>query len=150
MRYRLTYCDPRMPDAPWQTVNVEAPTAANACSCLENVQLKVLEIVSLEPLPAAQPPVIPDPKRESSYPAELIRLNWPELFQQPDFVAYLRQDKVATWHDKHSTGASEYSDLFFWYERGEGSELGTMPDWAWDRITQYLGDEVGIVWISNL
>jgi hypothetical protein len=46
-RYRITYFDQRMPDAPWQTATVQAVTAADACRVLTNIGLSIADILTL-------------------------------------------------------------------------------------------------------
>jgi hypothetical protein len=88
-----------------------------------------------------------------------LQINAPEWYQREDFLRYIQQGLnqqhpglgVATWH--RGPQASEFSDLFLWFEDGDGSDFGLMPEDIWQelcRICQEADFNGGIVWITNL
>lgn len=84
---------------------------------------------------------------------ELIRINAPEFYKDQKFLDWLnRKDRYqATWHVK-GMAVGEFSDLFFQYDNGEGSD-SDMPEHIWEQLTselKKLGVTWGLVWISNL
>jgi len=50
-RYRITFFDRRMWDAPWQTVIVQADTASHACRVITDMGLAVATITEMPPQP---------------------------------------------------------------------------------------------------
>ena len=88
---------------------------------------------------------------------QCLRINVPNWFQQPDFVAWLSDNDpkrarpgLWTWY----TGGepSEYSDTVVIYDRGDGSD-SDMPQWAWDEICaecEKRSIEFALVWMTNL
>jgi len=93
-------------------------------------------------------------KAEFNY-APLLRLNAPEFYQDPAFVAWLDDpaETQATWHRK-GFPPNEYSDMFFTWDSGEGSN-SDMPEHIWDKICDIVTEQYGpsgfcIVWLSNL
>jgi len=84
---------------------------------------------------------------------ELIKINAPEFYRDIDFLEWLNNPDrhQATWHI-NGRQAGEYSDLFFQYDNGEGSDAD-MPGHIWKQITDELdklGVTWGIVWLSNI
>jgi len=84
---------------------------------------------------------------------ELIRINAPDFYRDPDFLRWLdHPDRhQATWHNK-GTPPGEFSDLFFTYDQGEGSD-SDMPGNVWDFLHKELsrqGVTFALVWVSNL
>ncbi|MBN2579380.1 MAG: hypothetical protein JXB10_10345 [Pirellulales bacterium] len=88
-----------------------------------------------------------------------LQINAPQWYRREDFMRYLQQELcrpdpglgAATWH--RGPRASEYSDLFLWFEDGDGSDFGLMPDDIWQelcQICQAADFNGGIVWIKNL
>lgn len=90
------------------------------------------------------------------------RINWPELKKHEAFVKWFNESTVAlsgcaTWHRPHHDGGlntprklGEYSDLFTWVERCEGSE-SDMPEDVWKQLIEAVGEDfVGVVWIDFL
>lgn len=85
----------------------------------------------------------------------LVRINAPELFRDPEFVAWLNRpsgNRTATWHVKGQE-PDEWGDVFFTYEDGEGSDAD-MPERIWDDICELLRPHVGceacFVWLTNI
>lgn len=81
-----------------------------------------------------------------NYP--VVKINAPELANNAEFVAWLNQRTCATWHK--GGGITEFSDIFTWIEKGEGSD-SDMPEPVWDEIIKLLGEDFfGVVWITFL
>ena len=81
-----------------------------------------------------------------NYP--VVRINAPELAKNDKFVDWLNQRTCATWHK--GRGITEYSDIFTWIDKGEGSD-SDMPEPVWDEIIKLLGEDFfGVVWITFL
>lgn len=90
----------------------------------------------------------------------LIRINAPEIFQDPAFIAWLnRKDElaVATWH-KAGEEPNEFSDVFMVVDGpNDGSEYGMLPDHIWDKIYKICKEHVPLrygeahcfVWLTN-
>jgi hypothetical protein len=85
----------------------------------------------------------------------LVRVNAPEVYRDPAFVEWLNDtDTVqATWHKKGAP-PSDFSDLFFTYDAGEGSN-SDMPGHIWDKICDLIKEHEGemaycLVWMTNL
>lgn len=82
-----------------------------------------------------------------------LRLNVPEWYQRPDFLAWLNEPGRATWH-KRGEPATEYSDVFFTFDHEEGSDFDLlMPEDIWTAICKQAeihGFSYGVVWISNV
>ena len=81
-----------------------------------------------------------------------LKLNVPELYADKEFVKWLNSDKstTATWHQGGKP--NEYSDVFIWYENGEGSD-SDMPEHCWDRLLDIFDDNgfhSGVAWLTNL
>ena len=61
----------------------------------------------------------------------ILNIYCPELFQEPEFIAWLQErsndNEVATWHIPGQE-PNEYSDVFCTYDDGEGSN-SDMPGW---------------------
>jgi hypothetical protein len=94
-----------------------------------------------------------------------LKINCPELFADPEFVAWLnvgassrgatgspewKPGPVATWH--RGGTPHEYSDTFVTYDGGEGSD-SDMPEHCWERLCE-VAREVGVtyavLWLTNL
>lgn len=89
----------------------------------------------------------------------LVRINAPELYADPEFVAWLNNDDErpvtgpATWHTRGEL-PGEYSDIFFTVDPPDGSD-SDMPTACWDKILDAVADVLGphrecLVWLSNL
>lgn len=84
---------------------------------------------------------------------ELVRINAPEIYRDRDFLRWLNDQNrhQASWHVK-GMQAGEFSDLFFTYDGGEGSD-SDMPGHIWLQLSEKLNAE-GItdclVWVTNL
>lgn len=83
----------------------------------------------------------------------VIRINAPEFYQRADFMAWLNDPQriQATWHGK-GCEPSEYSDLFFTYADGDGSD-SDMPEEVWKEICRAMneaGVDNALIWLSNL
>jgi hypothetical protein len=82
-----------------------------------------------------------------------LRINAPEWYARPDFMAWLNGERRATWHER-GEGPTEYSDVFITFDAGEGSDYDTlMPEDIWQQIARAateLGVRDCIVWISNV
>lgn len=81
-----------------------------------------------------------------------LKLNVPELYADKQFVKWLNSDKsnTATWHQGGKP--NEYSDVFIWYENGEGSD-SDMPEHCWDTLVDIFdanGFHQGVAWLTNL
>jgi hypothetical protein len=84
----------------------------------------------------------------------VLKVNVPELYEDPAFVAWLNDPDAcqATWHKK-GEDPHEYSDVFVWFDHGDGSDSVTMPGACWDRLVQLMGEnhlEHGLIWLTNL
>ena len=82
------------------------------------------------------------------------RISWPELRKHKAFVKWMNKSakmkcgRAATWHSGGEL--DDYSDLFTWVERCEGSE-SDMPEDVWKRLIEIVGEDfVGVVWIDFL
>jgi len=66
-----------------------------------------------------------------------LTINSPDLFQRPDFLAWLNKDAIKfTWHTKGA--ASDFSDVIVLVDpslNGEGSD-SDMPQEIWDQIIE--------------
>lgn len=81
----------------------------------------------------------------------LVRINAPEFYRDPDFVAWLNDPdrQQATWHRKGEP-PGPYSDLFFTVDPPDGSD-SDMPEPIWQRILAALPpDKECVIWLSNL
>lgn len=70
-----------------------------------------------------------------------LRFNTPAFFERPDFLKWLKSEgNVATWDDKSSPTAGDYSDVFLLVcptFSGEGSDDGgLMPPDIWNAIVK--------------
>ena len=86
--------------------------------------------------------------------APLLRINWPEVYEDPEFVEWLNNPENihATWH--RGEEPNEYSDLFFTWDSVEGSD-SDMPERYWDKICEIAEEQYGpsgycLVWLTNL
>jgi hypothetical protein len=85
-----------------------------------------------------------------------VQFNRPDWYQNPDWVRYINAPGIATWHDPSKHNPTEYSDVFFTYDHGEGSDWGgngpdSIPDSIWKEICETLGpDAYCLVWVTNL
>ena len=81
-----------------------------------------------------------------------IRIQAPEWFERPDFMAWLNDplSVVATWHTS-GTPANDYSDVFTIFDHGEGPDCAGLPDDCWEAIAaacQSARLQYTIIWIS--
>lgn len=91
---------------------------------------------------------------------KLVRIDAPAWFKNAEFVKWLNDRRTATWH----AGADEphdYSDVFFTYCQGEGSDWpGSedrpgIPEEIWQHLEFIIAEQHGwdaevLVWVSNL
>jgi hypothetical protein len=83
-----------------------------------------------------------------------LRINMPDMFLDPEFVAYLTNPAqvLATWHLKSDSSPHEYSDCFMQFDSGEGSNSDIPEKW-WDLICELCKEkefETGLLHITNL
>lgn len=102
-------------------------------------------------------------KTEKNYPC--FRVSAPELKEHKAFVRWLnagacgRKDQdggpsnIATWHRPNvgpnlDTPLDDYSDFFFWFENGEGSD-SDMPEDVWKQFMEAVDGYncCGIIWV---
>jgi hypothetical protein len=84
--------------------------------------------------------------------AEVVEISAPEFYRDPDFLKWLNNPDrhQATWHVKGKR-VNEFSDLFFTYDGGEGSD-SDMPSPIWEKIHQELkqrGVKWCVVWVKS-
>lgn len=80
-----------------------------------------------------------------------LRINAPEWYERKDFLEFLTEDRMATWH-LPGHAPDECSDIFMTYDNGEGSDMSDMPEDCWDeirRIAEAEGFTYGLIWITN-
>lgn len=82
----------------------------------------------------ANTPAMELPMRKTARTAGLI-LNAPELFERPDFLAWLNdpENRVATWHKKGEE-PGEYSDVFVLVDSDYEGPESDMPEDVWKAI----------------
>jgi hypothetical protein len=86
-----------------------------------------------------------------------IKINAPEWFDREDFKAFLnlREESgrtTATWHWQGAE-PGEFSDVFFSYDHGEGSDWEVIPPDIWARICEIVNNErvvYALIWLTNL
>ena len=130
------------------------------------------------PTSTAHPPSPAPIGNPANVTAELglpvLRINAPDWYQREDWMTWLRNGAtgvpdssgldirpVATWY-RGSGPPDEYSDVFFTYEEGEGSDspasvnpsmVNVIPEDIWKAICE-LAEARGLggclVWVSNL
>jgi hypothetical protein len=93
---------------------------------------------------------------------DVLRINAPEWYADPDWMRWLNSPGSATWHHKgDGKAAGESSDAFCTYCYREGSDYPPYSDWPgipdhiWEQITKVVTDLHGadaelLVWVSNL
>lgn len=84
--------------------------------------------------------------------AEVVEISAPEFYRDPEFLRWLNNPDrhQATWHVKGKS-VNEFSDLFFTYDGGEGSD-SDMPRRIWEMIHQELkrqGVKFCVVWVKS-
>jgi len=84
--------------------------------------------------------------------AEVVEISAPEFYRDPEFLKWLNNPDrhQATWHVKGKK-VNEFSDLFFTYDGGEGSD-SDMPSRIWEMIHQELkrqGVKFCVVWVKS-
>jgi hypothetical protein len=84
--------------------------------------------------------------------AEVVEIGAPEFYRDPEFLKWLnnKNRNQATWHVKGKS-VNEFSDLFFTYDGGEGSD-SDMPTHIWEKIHQELkkrGLKFCVVWLKS-
>lgn len=84
--------------------------------------------------------------------AEVVEISAPEFYRDPEFLKWLNNPDrhQATWHVKGKS-VSEFSDLFFTYDGGEGSD-SDMPSHIWEKIHKELkqrGVKWCVVWVKS-
>jgi len=90
----------------------------------------------------------------------LVRINAPEFYRNKQWLEWLNHKRTATWHGK-AKKPHEYSDVFFTYCDGDGSDAPASPDdprpgipkAIWKKIKTAIEAEVSgecFVWVSNL
>ena len=88
---------------------------------------------------------------------QCIKINAPEWFQRDDFQAFLnlREESgrtTATWHWQGSE-PGEFSDVFFTYDHGEGSDWEEIPQDIWSKICEIVSNMrivYAVIWVTNL
>jgi hypothetical protein len=85
---------------------------------------------------------------------QCLRLNAPEWFERPEFLAILNSESAATWHVRGEP-PNEMSDLFLTFDDYEGSDIFGVPSCEdiWIQIVaaaEAMGMTDGVVWISNV
>jgi hypothetical protein len=78
----------------------------------------------------------------------LVRIDAPEWYQREDWMAWLNNrtpmNHPATWHVEGEK-PNEYSDVFFTFCQGEGSDYGegkpSIPKDIWYKITKTLAQQ---------
>lgn len=86
----------------------------------------------------------------------LMRIDAPSWFKRDDFQAYVRDRRTATWHDKTSNSFDDYSDVFFTFSDGGGSDFPGIPDDIWAELEELIEKTYGtryieiMVWVANL
>lgn len=89
----------------------------------------------------------------------LVRINAPEWYEDPEWLAWLNDPRTATWHIPGEE-PGECSDVMFTYGGpADGSDYGgenCIPDHIWDQIVELVEEHTGsrhsycLVWVSNL
>ena len=97
----------------------------------------------------------------------VVNINAPEFFQRDDFIRFIEQDNVWTWH-KPGEAPSEFSDVCLLLEpvlNSEGPDSDALPEDILDTILGLLKEQFGAngedvpafakdrhmaVWITNL
>lgn len=90
---------------------------------------------------------------------KVVRINAPAWFDDPEFLKWLNRPGTATWH-RSGTEPGDYSDVFFTFCQGEGSDYpGSedpgIPDAIWKHLEFIVAEQHGwdaevLVWVSNL
>ncbi len=84
---------------------------------------------------------------------KVLRIDARDWYRRKDFLAWLNSPKpIATWHTKGKP-VGEYSDVFFTFDHGEGSDRDSIPEDIWQEICRMAaehGVEDGLVWVANL
>lgn len=83
----------------------------------------------------------------------ILRLDSQELFQDPEFVAWLNDASNIkfTWHQPGSE-VDEWSDVIVTYDSGDGSN-SDMPEHIWDWICEIVKErqvQECLIWLRNL
>jgi hypothetical protein len=74
-----------------------------------------------------------------------VSINAPEFFQRKDFIEYVENNTVFTWHES-GTEPGEWSDVAIMVEpilSGEG-DSSDMPEDIWDTIMEALKQKFGV------
>jgi hypothetical protein len=99
---------------------------------------------------------------------DCLKINCPELFADPLFLAWLNEGAkadgghiVATWHRPGAVG--EYCDVFVTYDHGDGSDSPVgcygwpdgpaMPEACWEKLDAACKEAAltcGVLWLTNL
>lgn len=90
---------------------------------------------------------------------KVVRINAPAWFDDPEFLKWLNRPGTATWH-RSGTEPGDYSDVFFTFCQGEGSDYpGSedpgIPEEIWQHLEFIIAEQHGwdaevLVWVSNL
>lgn len=77
-----------------------------------------------------------------------LRFNTPQFFDREDFLKWLKTETaIATWDDRNSPTAGEYSDVFLIIDgslSGEGSDnCGLMPEDIWNSVVAACREALG-------
>lgn len=103
----------------------------------------------------------PEVQAEVRSAMPLMRINAPAWYRNPEFVAWLRSEGVATWHVGRESPHG-CSDAFFTFHDGEGGtdypgddDRPGIPKAIWEHLEFMVADEYGrgaevLVWVSNL
>ena len=90
----------------------------------------------------------------------VVRINAPEWYQDPQWVAWMNSADSATWHHPGEP-ANEMSDVFFTYDgASDGSDYTGgdthIPEHIWRQVVELVEQATGsrgsycLVWVSNL
>lgn len=95
------------------------------------------------------------------YYPKCVRVNAPELKENPEFVNWLNQAagnpdpkvcaRAATWHRPEDQTLTEYSDVMVFKDTGHEGSNSDMPEAVWNKLCQLVGkDYDGLISISFL
>lgn len=101
----------------------------------------------------------PEPARTARLASDVlsvVRINAPELYRDPEFVAWLNDpDHIqATWHRKGKP-PGDYSDIFLTFSAlNEDGSDSDMPRHCWEQLCGWLRQagvrQDCVVWLSNI
>lgn len=90
----------------------------------------------------------------------LVRINAQEWYHRADWMLWLNSrtpmNHPATWHMEGDL-PGDYSDVFFTYAQGDGSDYGegkpSIPSDIWKQICDVMKEEEieeALVWVANM